>query len=81
MTERLVRRPDLLSGAGLAAVVGVQILSGHPESSFHALVATGAFLVLRLVQARRAGAPESPGRCAPRWRSGRRASAGCCWPR
>ena len=54
MTERLVRRPDLLSGAGLAAVIGVQLLAGHPESSFHALLATAAFLVLRLVGARRA---------------------------
>jgi hypothetical protein len=53
MTERLVRRPDLLSAGGLAAVVAVQFLAGHPESSFHALVATAAFFVLRTVQARR----------------------------
>jgi hypothetical protein len=54
LTDRVVRRPDLLAGAGLAAVVGVQFLSGHPESSFHALLATVAFLALRLWQERRA---------------------------
>ncbi|HEV3378632.1 MAG TPA: hypothetical protein VG126_15280, partial [Thermoleophilaceae bacterium] len=43
-TDRLVRRPDLLAGAGLAAVVGLQFLCGHPESSFHALLAAVAFL-------------------------------------
>jgi hypothetical protein len=59
LTERLVRRPDLLSGAGLAAVVGFQFLCGHPESSFQALVATLAFFALRLWQARRAGAAEA----------------------
>ncbi|HEX3278257.1 MAG TPA: YfhO family protein [Thermoleophilaceae bacterium] len=50
LTDRLVRRPDLLNGAGLAGVMGLQLLSGHPESSFHALVATVAFLALRLWQ-------------------------------
>ena len=55
LTDRLVRRPDLLSGAGLAAVVGVQFLAGHPESSFHALLATVAFLVAAPGQATRAG--------------------------
>nr|MBA3263201.1 hypothetical protein [Thermoleophilaceae bacterium] len=54
-TDRLVRRPDLLAGAGLAAVVGLQFLAGHPESSFHALLAACAFALLRLWQARRAG--------------------------
>ena len=49
-TDRLVRRPDLLAGAGLATVVGLQFLCGHPESSF---------LALRVWQARRrpAGVP------------------------
>jgi hypothetical protein len=53
LTDRLIRRPDGLSLAALAAAVGVQFLAGHPESSFHALVATVAFLVLRLFQLRR----------------------------
>jgi hypothetical protein len=57
LTDRLVRRPDLLSGAGLSAVVAVQFLGGHPESSFHAFVATLAFFVLRLAQARRTVGP------------------------
>ena len=58
-TDRLVRRPDLLAGAGLATVVGLQFLCGHPESSFHALLAAVAFLALRVWQARRrpAGVP------------------------
>jgi Bacterial membrane protein YfhO len=60
-TDRLVRRPDLLSGAGLAAAVAVQFLCGHPESSFHALVVTALFFALRLAQSRRArGVPLLP---------------------
>ena len=55
-TERVVRRPDLLAGSALAAVAALQFLTGHPESSFHALLLTAAFFVLRLWQARRAGA-------------------------
>jgi len=54
MTEAVVRRPGLLPVSGLALVVALQFLAGHPESSFHALFATGAFLVLRLAMARRA---------------------------
>jgi Bacterial membrane protein YfhO len=49
-TERLIRRPDLLSGAGLAAVTGIAILAGHPESTFHAVLTTVAFFLLRIVQ-------------------------------
>ncbi|MGA2037464.1 MAG: YfhO family protein, partial [Acidimicrobiales bacterium] len=49
-TERLIRRPDALSAAGLAVVVALQWLGGHPESSFHALFATVAFFVLRVFQ-------------------------------
>jgi hypothetical protein len=52
-TEGVVRRPGPLSGAALAAVAGLQFLCGHPESSFHALLAAFAFLALRLWQARR----------------------------
>jgi Bacterial membrane protein YfhO len=53
-TERLIRQPDPVSAVGLATVVGVQFLCGHPESSFHLLVATVLFFVLRLLSARRA---------------------------
>jgi Bacterial membrane protein YfhO len=59
--DRLVRRPDLLSGAGLAVAVALQFLCGHPESSFHALVVTVLFFALRLVQSRRA----EPARSGP----------------
>jgi hypothetical protein len=61
-TDRLVRRPDLLAGAGLATVVGLQFLCGHPESSFHALLAAMAFLALRVWQARRRPAGPPPTR-------------------
>ena len=54
-TERLVRRPDLLSGAGLAAVSAAVLFSGHPESVFHAFLTAALFFVLRAVEARRAG--------------------------
>src|SRR6185436_9151779 len=57
LTDRLVRRPSLLAGAGLAGVAALQFLSGHPESSFHALLATTAFLALRVWQTRREGLP------------------------
>ena len=58
LTDRLVRRPSLLAGAGLAAVVGLQFLSGHAESSFHVLMAAAAFVALRAVAGARAtGAP------------------------
>jgi Bacterial membrane protein YfhO len=50
-TDQVVRRPGLLAGAGLAAVTGLQFLCGHPESSFHALLAAAAFLALRLWRA------------------------------
>ncbi|MBN1529719.1 MAG: hypothetical protein JW895_11695, partial [Thermoleophilaceae bacterium] len=53
LADRLVRRPDLLSGAALAGVFGVEFLSGHPESSFHVALATALFFLLRLVMARR----------------------------
>ncbi len=54
-TERVVRRPGLLSVNGLALAVGLQFLSGHAESSFDILVAVVAFFVLREVQAVRRG--------------------------
>ena len=53
LTDRVVRRPDPLTAAGLAAVVAAQFFTGHPESSFHALLATVAFFAFRLWQSRR----------------------------
>ena len=52
LTDRVVRRPSLLAGAGLAAVVGLQFLAGHAESSFHVLLAAFCFGCLRLWQLR-----------------------------
>jgi hypothetical protein len=51
--ERVVRKPDLWSASGLTALVGVQFLCGHPESSFHAVLVTVLFVLLRTWQARR----------------------------
>lgn len=47
-TERVLRRPDARGAGWLALVVGVQFLCGHPESSFHLLVAAFVFAALRL---------------------------------
>ena len=63
LTDRLVRRPSRLAAAGLAAVVALQYLSGHPESSFHVLAVTAAFGMLRVTQRWR-GAGRAAG-----WRS------------
>ncbi len=53
LTELVVRRPGRLTVAGLAAVVGVQFLGGHPESSFHLLFTASAFFVFRALWWRR----------------------------
>ncbi|MET0836632.1 MAG: YfhO family protein [Thermoleophilaceae bacterium] len=58
LTDRLVRRPDLLAVSGLAAFTALQFLGGHPESSFHSLFGALAFFALRAVQLR-----------APVWRA------------
>ncbi len=60
LTELLVRRPGPLPAAGLAAVIGLQFLGGHPESSFHLLFATVCFFVFRaILQWRRTPAPRA----------------------
>lgn len=48
--EGVVRRPGALSTAGLSAVVALQFVGGHPESSFHALAAASLFFLWRLWQ-------------------------------
>jgi len=55
--DGLVKRPDLVTGSALAAVVALQFLTGHPESSFHALLLMTAFFAFRLWQARSSGEP------------------------
>jgi hypothetical protein len=52
LTERLMRRPDLVNAGGLAAVTGLVFVSGHPEESFRALFLAVAFFMLRAVQGR-----------------------------
>ena len=53
LADRTLRAPTVLSGAGLAVVVALQFLGGHPESNFHLLVATVAFFAFRAVVLRR----------------------------
>jgi membrane protein YfhO len=58
-TELLIRRPEPLPAAGLAALVALQFFGGHPETSFHFMFVTVVYFVARLLQRR--------------WREGRRA--------
>ncbi|MGP0050965.1 MAG: hypothetical protein ACLPZR_19280, partial [Solirubrobacteraceae bacterium] len=52
-TELVIRAPGRLTVAGLAAVVGLQFLGGHPESSFHLLFTAVVFFVFRALLRRR----------------------------
>jgi hypothetical protein len=52
LTELVVRRPGPLPGAGLALLVGLTFLGGHPETTFHLLVATVVFFAFRVWLAR-----------------------------
>jgi hypothetical protein len=49
LTELVVRRPGPLPVAGLSALVALQFLGGHPESSFHALFVTVVYFAFRLL--------------------------------
>jgi hypothetical protein len=46
--EGVLRRPDPRRAALLALVIGLQFLCGHPESSFHLIVAVLVWCALRL---------------------------------
>ena len=46
--EGVMRRPDPRRAALLALVIGLQFLCGHPESSFHLIVAVVVWCALRL---------------------------------
>ena len=81
LTDRLVRRPSLLAGAGLAAVVALQFLAGHPESSFHALLAASAFLLGGSGRHVRSGSPGRRRSRGRRWPSAARSSPGRRSPR
>jgi hypothetical protein len=46
-TDRLVRRPDGVTVAGVGLAAALVLVSGHPESAFHAFVAAGILFALR----------------------------------
>jgi hypothetical protein len=48
LAELAVRRPTPLVAAGLAGGVALTFFGGHPESSFHTIVMTALFFVVRL---------------------------------
>src|SRR3954471_25042423 len=52
LSEACIRRPGPLPFAGLATVVGVQFLGGHPSSSFQVMVCVAAFWVVRALASR-----------------------------
>jgi hypothetical protein len=47
LTELVIRRPGPLPAAGLAGVVALQFLGGHPETSFHVMVVTLCWFAFR----------------------------------
>lgn len=49
LTEQLIRRPRAAPFAGLAVVVALQYFGGHPESSFHALLLTALYWLVRVL--------------------------------
>ncbi len=51
LTELLIRRPEPLLVAGLAGLVGLQFLGGHPETSFHVMVVTTVWFAFRALLA------------------------------
>jgi hypothetical protein len=59
-TDRLMTRPSARWVAGLAGLVVVTIVAGHPETTFHLALFTGAFALFRAWRA----APTQPVRIA-----------------
>jgi hypothetical protein len=59
-TDRLMARPSARWVAGLAGLVVVTIFAGHPETTFHVALFTGAFALFRAWRA----APTQPIRIA-----------------
>ena len=49
LAELCVRRPGPLPFAGLAAVIGIQFLAGHPTSSFHLMVGVACVWGVRVL--------------------------------
>lgn len=52
LADRIARAPSLLVVSAMALGVGLTLLAGHPQSSFHALASGGLFFVIRLIQLR-----------------------------
>jgi hypothetical protein len=52
LSELCLRRPGPLPFAGLATVVGVQFLGGHPSSSFQVMVCVALFWLVRALTSR-----------------------------
>ncbi len=55
LSEQVVRRPGPLPVAGLGALVALAFFGGHPETTFHTIVATVVFFAFRLLLAWRQG--------------------------
>ena len=51
LSETIVRRPGPLPAVGLAAAVALAFFGGHPETTFHVLVATVLFFGFRMLLA------------------------------
>jgi hypothetical protein len=58
LTELLVRSPGVRPVVGLAVVIGLQFLGGHPESSFHLVFVTTLFFIFRALVYWRRSPPE-----------------------
>jgi hypothetical protein len=56
LADRMVRRPGPLPAAGMALVVTLQYLAGHPETSFHVLLFAVLFWTMRVAAASPSGA-------------------------
>jgi Bacterial membrane protein YfhO len=55
VAELMIRRPDLLTGAALAGLVALAFFGGHPETTFHSIVATALYFAFRAGGAWRRG--------------------------
>lgn len=49
LTERLIRKTDLVSGSLLALIIAFQYFGGHPPTSIHVLASLGLYFVFRVV--------------------------------
>lgn len=77
-TEWVIRRPGVLSTAGLSVVVALQWFGGHPESSIQAIFICIGFFVLRVLQSPGGGVKamsEAADAGRSRWRALLRAGA------